>query len=136
MIKNIKMKKNVLTIIALLLGLVTFAQTNSIIGNWYGQDEKNDSGRFEFKKDTAIMYFRGKPGPMNYKLDSTKTPNWIDFTTTVGDRALTLYGLVKFIDKDTIKLEMFPGENKKHPTRFTDAGNELTSTAIILKRRK
>lgn len=129
------MKKINLAFLILLIGLAGFAQPNNIIGKWYGNDEMNDAGSFEFKPDnTVIMYQNGEPMPFRFKFDSKKNPNWIDFIISHEDVTLTLYGLVKFIDKDTINLELFREQTGQHPTQFTNESNELTTTAIILKR--
>jgi hypothetical protein len=106
---------------------------NSIIGKWIGQDERNETGGIEFLKNkTAKFLMMGKEMPISdYKVDNSKNPIWVDLIVKKNGQIMTLYGLIEFIDSNTIRWEVFPMANKR-PIAFSGkSGN----TSIILKRK-
>jgi hypothetical protein len=105
---------------------------NSILGKWKGTDARTEKGGIEFLRDgTAKVMFMGQPLPINqYKVDSSKDPMPISLMVKRGGQEMTIYGLMKFIDKDTIKWEVFPMAQKQ-PTAFSD---NAADTSVILKR--
>jgi uncharacterized protein (TIGR03067 family) len=113
-----------------------FAQNSKLTGTWQGVDEKKQTGAVEFKEKTLIFNFNGQiSSPCSYKADFTKNPVWMDIVMKNDSKSMTMYALVKFIDGNTIKWEMFPGATAR-PTKFSSASNEVNSTTIILKKVK
>lgn len=72
---------------------------------------------------------------IDYKLDMTKDPYWIDFTMKRGGQSMKLPGLLKIKHKDTIWIEQFPPYSK-HPTAFSKDSISLTRKIHILARQK
>lgn len=134
------MKSTITRKILILLMIGTFSivqaqqKSNSIIGKWKGTDERTEKGGIEFLKDgTAKIVMMGQPFPVNeYKVDSSKNPIWITLIVKRNGQTMTLYGLIKFIDSDTIKWEVFPMAQKQ-PIAFSE---NATDTSVILKRQK
>lgn len=109
-------------------------KTNSIIGKWIGVDERNESGVIEFLDNgKAKLSVMGREMPAGeYKTDFSKNPIWINITIKNKGKSMILYGLAKFIDKDTIKWEVFPMLDKQ-PKDFS---KNSINTIVILKRSK
>ncbi|MES2239362.1 MAG: hypothetical protein V4497_03800 [Bacteroidota bacterium] len=126
--------KKILIIIILFSLHLAHAQkrNNSIIGKWIGTDERSETGGIEFLNNkTAKLLMMGKEMPITeYKVDYSKNPVWIDFIIKRNGQTMTLYGLLEFIDSNTIKWEVFPMVNKR-PKSFS---GKTQNTSIILKR--
>lgn len=115
---------------------LVYGQTKkpSIVGKWTGTDQKNQSGGVEFKSNgSAVLLIKGKELPVDeYKMDYTKDPVLIELIIKINGQNKSLYGLIKFIDPNTIKWEVFPENIKGRPTKFSE---QKTNRAIILKRK-
>jgi hypothetical protein len=131
--KNTALKR---ILLLLMIGAFTMVQAqekqNSIIGKWKGTDARTEKGAIEFLKDgTAKVMMMGQQLPINeYKVDTTKNPMPISLLVKRGGQEMTLYGLMKFIDADTVKWEVFPMAQKQ-PTEFS---TNAADTSAILKR--
>lgn len=127
------MKKLLILIILFSLQSINAQQkANSIIGKWIGTDERSETGGIEFSNNkTAKLLMMGKEMPITeYKVDYSKNPIWIDFIIKRNRQTMTLFGLLEFLDSNTIKWEVFPMADKRPISFSGKSGN----TAIILKR--
>lgn len=117
--------KQTITTILLLAGLfscVTTRQqtTNSLIGKW-----DNKSGQIlDFQSDGKaywIFYSEAKRDTfeIQYRTDFSKKPQEIDLTDfKVGPlTGKTLYGIIEFTDKNTIRLDFEPKQENR-PKEF------------------
>ena len=104
----------------------------TVIGKWIGTDERNQTGGIEFLINGKVkLLMFGKEMPTSeYKIDYGKNPIAINLSFKKNGKTMILYGLLKFIDSNTIKWEVFPMANKQ-PTTFS---LNTESTAVILKR--
>jgi uncharacterized protein (TIGR03067 family) len=110
------------------------AQYNKVDGKWTGTDETGDSAVLTFSGKTLIMEYEGEQAsPCDYKIDYTKDPIWIDLIMKNEDQNEVIPALIKFIDDNTIKLEVFPFASSR-PVKFSSESNELNENTIILKR--
>lgn len=128
------MKKLLILIVLFSVHSVNAQQkNNSIIGKWIGTDERSETGGIEFLNNkTAKLLMMGKEIPITeYKVDYSKNPIWVDLIVKRNGQTMTLFGLIEFIDSNTIRWEVFPMANKR-PITFSGK-NE--STSIILKRK-
>ena len=106
---------------------------NTIIGKWIGTDEKNQTAGVEFLQNgKAKLLFYGQEMPFDYKVNYEKDPISIVLTAKPKDKVLTMYGLIKFINADTMKWELFPMTDKQ-PNAFS---KNPVGTSVILKRNK
>lgn len=116
-------------IIASLL-ITTFSQNpvNTLTGKWKG-DKQNIE--YEFQKDGSIIFGQSNQHLFihSYKIDSTKSPYYIDFEIKRGATSIIIPGLLQVIHEDTIILEQFAPVGS-HPERFTDEPNFTTITLI------
>ena len=129
------MRKQFIIFITLLAVNLLSAQNkgNTIIGKWIGTDERNETAGIEFienGKGKLLMY--GKEIPFDYKVNSENSPIKISLITKPKGKTLTMYGLIKFVDAETIKWELFPMAEKQ-PSVFS---KDSVGTSIILKRTK
>lgn len=127
------MKKLLILIFLFSIHLVNAQQkNNTIIGKWIGKDEKSETGGIQFSNNkTAKLLMMGKEMPITeYKVDYSKNPIWVDLIVKRNGKVMTLFGLIEFIDLNTIKWEVFPMANKR-PTLFS---GKSENTSIILKR--
>lgn len=116
--------------------IIVTAQDNKIDGKWTGIDDKGDSAIITFSSNTMIMEFEGdKASPCDYKIDYTKDPIWIDLIMKNENQEEAIPALVKFLDANTIKWELFPFASSR-PTKFSSESNEINETTIILIRIK
>lgn len=91
---------------------------------------------YEFTKTSAKFTQSGYPVFMNYQIDNTKTPIWIDFTIKQGGRLMKLPGLMKWKTKDTLWIQQFP-PYPKHPTKFDiDSVSVARKIHILVKTKK
>jgi hypothetical protein len=130
---KVTMKKLLILIIFFTIHSANAQQNNnSIIGKWIGQDERSESGGIEFSiNKTAKLLMMGKEMPITaYKVDYSKNPIWIDLIIKRNGQMMTLFGLLEFVDSNTIRWEVFPMANKR-PTTFS---GKSENTSIILKR--
>ena len=117
--------KQTITIFLLLAGLFSCVTTkqqtvSSIIGKW-----DNNSGQIlEFKTDDKafwIFYSEAKKDTfeIQYRTDFSKKPQEIDLTDfKVGPlKGKTLYGIIEFTDKNTIRLDFEPTQESR-PKEF------------------
>ena len=133
--KNTAMKQ---LILLLMISVFTITQAqkkeNSIVGKWKGTDSRTENGGIEFMSDgSAKIMMMGQALPVNeYKVNKSKDPIWITLLIKRNGQAMTLYGLMKFIDANTIKWEVFPMAQKQ-PSAFSE---NAADTSVILKRQK
>lgn len=125
-----------IVILLLFVSSQTFAQHKScnLIRKWIGTDEKNQTGGIEFRKNGKVkLSMMGNELPeADYEVDYTKKPISTKITAHVKGKTLVLYGLVHFMDANTIKWEVFPMAEKR-PTAFS---KNTTNTVVILRRSK
>jgi hypothetical protein len=130
------MKKQLLIFTILLTFNLLSSQNkgNSVIGKWIGTDERTQTAGIEFSENgKAKLLMYGKEMPhCDYKVNYDKDPIAITLVTKPKGKEIILYGLIKFIDADTIKWEVFPVAEKQ-PNEFS---NNAMNTSIILKRNK
>lgn len=107
----------------LLVSISVLSQKKQVIGKW---KDINLPYEYEFKKEIASFKQSGYGVTMHYKIDSTKTPMFIDFTIKRG-RTITIPGLLKWKTKDTLWIQQFP-PYPNHPTKF-----DLDSTSLARK---
>ena len=127
------MKKLLILMILFSIHSVNAQQkNNSIIGKWIGTDERSETGGIEFSNNnTAKLLMMGKEMPITeYKVDYSKNPIWVDLIVKKNGQTMTLFGLIEFIDPNTIRWEVFPMANKR-PITFS---GKSETTSIILKR--
>jgi hypothetical protein len=91
--------------------------------------------QYEFTKTSAKFTQSGYPVFMDYQIDSTKTPIWIDFTIKQGGQTMKIPGLMKWKTKDTLWIQQFPPFSK-HPTEFAKDSTSNARKIHILVRRK
>jgi len=68
----------------------------------------------------------------DYKVNYDKDPIAINLVAKPNGKTIIMFGLIKFIDNDTIKWEVFPMADKQ-PNKFS---NNSMNTSVILKRSK
>lgn len=127
-----------LIIFALLLTFNILSAQNkgySIIGKWIATDEKKITGGIEFiSNGKARLLMLGKEMPQcDYKIDYEKDPISIKLITKQNGETRIMYSLIKFIDKETIKWEIFPAAEKQ-PTEFSN--NSVHTSVILIKSKK
>jgi hypothetical protein len=116
--------------------IIASAQENRIDGKWTGIDEKGDSAVITFKFNTTIMEFGGEvASTFDYKIDYTKDPIWMELIFKNENQKEVINALVRFIDADKIKWELFPYATSI-PIKFTSESNETNETTMILTRVK
>ena len=111
------------------------AQTkeNTIVGKWIGTDERKQTAGIEFlQNNKAKLLLYGQEMPFDYQVNYEKDPISIILTAKPKDKILTMYGLIKFINADTMKWELFPTADKQ-PNAFT---KNSVGTSVVLKRNK
>ncbi|MBX2901178.1 MAG: hypothetical protein KF775_16100 [Cyclobacteriaceae bacterium] len=118
------MKQRITTAL-ILIGLISCVstrqqQTNSILGKW-----DNKSGQIlDFRKDGKAFWIfytdvKRDTFEIQYRTDFSKKPREIDLTDfKVGPlKGKTLYGIVEFTDKKTIRLDFEPTQENR-PREF------------------
>ena len=114
--------------------IIISAQDNKVDGKWTGIDEKGDLAVLTFSSNTVVMEFEGEQAsPFDYKIDYTKDPIWIDLIMKNENQKEIIPALIKFLDSNTIKWEVFPFTSSR-PIKFSSESNEINETTIILKR--
>jgi len=133
------MKKGFFAFLLFAFSLSAFAQhtKKDLIGKWEGTDRENEAGALIFKDNGKVDLKLGARllHDLDYKVDLTKTPASFDIIIKSLDRKqqVTLKCLIQFIDNNTIKWQIFKGDNR--PNNFDS--NQLSDTiTIILKRKK
>ena len=121
--------KKLLLLLLFVTGISYAQTTKDVQGKW--KDIKLPY-KYDFKKTWGIFTQSGYPVMMDYKIDSTKTPMWIDFTVK-GGRTIVLPGLMKWKGKDTLWVKQFP-PYKKHPTAFAKDSTSNARKIHILVR--
>jgi len=125
---------------AILILLLAFTAINaqnkgkSLLGKWQGTDERSQAGAIEFLADgkAKLMVMGMQILIDEYKMDDSRDPIQMLLVVKRNGQAINLYGLIKFIDNDTIKWEVFPMAQQQ-PTAFSDNAKD---TSAILKRQK
>jgi hypothetical protein len=104
----------------------------TIIGRWEGIDSTNQIGNIEFLDSLHLRLSIPGQGTFvsEYSFDTTKNPIWFDIILKNGDKKAILKGLVKFLDNNTLKWQIFlDGE------RTNSFQDETFDNTIILKKR-
>ncbi|WP_397363469.1 hypothetical protein [Olleya sp. R77988] len=132
------MKKTLLVLLT--LTLFSFSPTQNkynLIGKWIGED-KNDSfivifendGYAEFQMNGEILggkefVMNGKKGKMTYTINYETSPIELDFKVTLLEtgESRNLYGIAKFIDKNSIQLSI--EYNSIRPTEFNNENSSI-----------
>ena len=116
--------------------IIVSAQENSIEGKWTGIDDKGESAIITFYSNTATMEFGGeKASPFDYEIDYTKDPIRINLIMKNEKQQVVIPALVKFLDSNKIKWEVFPYATTT-PLNFSSESNEINETTIVLTRIK
>ena len=126
--------KKILLIVVVFISNTLFSQNSNtqLQGTW--QDIELPYS-YEFNKESVRFVQSGYGVLMKYKLDTTQTPMWIDFTISRG-RKMTLPGLLKWKSKDTLWIQQFPPFSK-HPTEFDkDITSQSRKVHILVRKRK
>lgn len=96
----------------------------------FGKDEERV---ITIKGDQILAKFGKKDDPATIKIDSSKTPNQIDITSTKDGKKETNYGIFK-VEKDVLTIiATEKGEEKDRPKDFK--GSEKT-LMLTLKKQK
>jgi hypothetical protein len=105
---------------------------NTITGKWIGTDETNQTRGIEFSADgkARLLMFGEELPQCDYKANYQTDPIEISLIVKRNGKEIVAYGLIKFIDTNTIKWEMFPMV-KKQPKTFSEGS---TGMSIELKR--
>lgn len=106
--------------------------TDKLIGKWEGIDNKKEIGSLHFIDSVhiALSIPDQEVPPGTYRIDAAKNPAWFDITIGSGQGAVTLKGLLAFIDEQTIKWQIF--KDGKRPDKFVA---ETEDNTIILKKK-
>ena len=106
--------------------------TEKLIGKWEAKDTEGVTGGLNFIDSVNIIVtIPGQPLPKgNYVIDTTKTPMWFDINIRDGNNILSMKGLLKLVNDNTLKWQIF-NDGKRSET-FT---NEKSDNTIILKRK-
>lgn len=125
------MRSLIIILFLFTLSLSSTAQnTNPVLGKW--KDIKLPY-KYEFTKTSATFTQSGYPVFMDYKIDSTKTPMWIDFIISQGGNSMKIPGLMKWKTKDTLWIQQFP-PYPKHPTEFAkDSTSNARRIHILIR---
>lgn len=123
--------------LTLILSLSTFHASAQINDRFDGKWENNDSLKLisylSFIDSSGVYLALPGQGTIEciYKTDTSKDPIWFDlFIKSAGDDKV-IKGLIKFIDENTMKWELFWGSDR--PADFT---NETKENTVILKRKR
>jgi len=125
---------------AILIMLLAFTAINaqnkskSLLGKWQGTDERSQGGAIEFLPDSkaTVMVMGMQIRIDEYKMDDSKDPIQMQLIVKRNGQTMNLFGLIKFIDTDTIKWEVFPMAQQQ-PTAFSENAKD---TSVVLKRQK
>ena len=110
------------------------AQDYKIDGKWTGIDDKGDSAIIIFSANKAIMEFGGEQASsFDYKINYTTNPISMDLIMKNEVQEEVIPALIKFLDANTIKWELFPYASSR-PIKYSSESNEINETTIILKR--
>ena len=106
--------------------------TSKLIGKWEATDSQKVTGRLNFL-DSINIFVNIPDHPMppgTYTIDPTKTPMWFDITIKQGNKIAILKGLLKLINDNTLKWQIF--QDGKRPDKFIKENSDNT---IILKKK-
>lgn len=102
----------------------------SIFGEW---ENKQFQVEYRFTEDGNAYFAQGGFGQnMEYSLDTTKTPIWLDFKMSQGNYTATIPALLKIVDKNTIWIEQF-SSSSKHPTEFSENGATVNKKHVLTR---
>lgn len=69
-----------------------------------------------FINTNTVIFTLGKVSQkLNYKIDYTKTPIWLDLIIIDGKNMLPMEGIIEFVDKNVIKWQAMNQSRKFHP---------------------
>ena len=116
-----------ISLIALMLMIFLYSDIlkidDNISGNWVGNYNKNKIS-IEFNDDNAcvIRLINKKTNKIetisgNYNLDISKNPIPISIRN-IKELNYSLYGIIKFVDKDSIQISTFSTKLKLNPISF------------------
>jgi len=134
------MKKYLLILVSIISLNVFYAQDNSIVGTWEG-DDNGETARFIFDSDDYVyltmegVTYGGPSYDMNgteasliYKVDYSKSPNWIDFVINIKEDNSSfdmMKGILEFQDNyTTLKICLNFSEESNRPTNFFSENND------------
>jgi hypothetical protein len=133
------MKKSIFALLLVAFSISALAQhaKKDLIGKWEGTDRENEAGALIFKDNGKVDLKLGARllHDLDYKADLTKTPAPFDIIikTLDGKQQMTLKCLIQFTDNNTLKWQIFKGDNR--PNNF-DSSQLSDTITIILKRKK
>lgn len=113
--------RNIYLIIILFFFNRGYSQEQKLYGEWQNDQKDSDITSIEFKQDnTAVMFQVEKVSPtFVFTVDYSKKPLWLDMIIEKDGLQAKLFGLVEFIEKDKVKIELFYGNVKDRPTLFS-----------------
>jgi len=102
-----------------------------LVGKWQGTDEKNEKGSLRFidSSKIAVSMMSGPELEMNYKIDFSKDPMWLDLYRKDAPTQIMLKGLIRLNSKNELKWQVFP--DGKRPADFMI---DRSGTSLILQR--
>lgn len=102
-------------LVLFILSHLSFGQTN-IIGFWKGKGKDNTNVSLNFINTNTVIFTIGKVSQkLNYKIDYTKTPIWLDLIIINGKNLLPMEGIIEFVDKNVIKWQAMNQSRKFLP---------------------
>lgn len=122
------MKKIILLIVVLTIGLIVKAQQGTIqglVGKWDAIDAGNAHGTLQIVDSTHIyLTFHGQTKPIiSYTVDFTKKPIWFDFAVPEGDSVVHLKSILRMISDSKLQWQIFTGDNR--PEYFTKSHGDM-----------
>ena len=129
--KGVLMKHIILLTVLVCFSHFALAQKGHL-GQWTGQSSTGELVKFKFLDNGQVLFERSQGGRvegkttgarmmMNYQLDYSKDPHWLDLISKSDDSTYTYKYLADFINTDSLKIAT-PKEFSKRPANFSDAG--------------
>jgi len=131
------MKKILMGLIMVLIGLNAFAQTSTsaqtiTLKNLVGRWETADGAGLEILDSSRIFVIYGKDRKpiLSYQADFSRTPYWFDFTVKDTAQKLSTMKSLILLDNDVLKWQVFEDGNR--PANFAADRGDI----VILRRKK
>ncbi|SNR29610.1 hypothetical protein [Flavobacterium sp. ov086] len=110
-----------------------YSQEIKLVGRWINSEEFASINSIEFSEDNlAVMFQNANASPtFSFITDFNKQPVWIDMTVVKNGHEVKILGLLDFINSDKIKMELFYGNLKEHPSSFSLISNSQSQLYIF-----
>ena len=104
---------------------------NKLIGKWEAKDGDGITGSINFIDSihVTVKIPNQVYPPGEYVVDTTKYPIWLDMTFKQGKSVLTMKGILKLINDNTLKCQISEAE------RSETFNKVKTDNVIVLKRK-